>query len=436
VYKKEFTPDEFAPFALLLVLVVIIVVVNYSRGYKEFWSPLTIIAIVYAYYCCLGPYEAVLTGDTLDRLLNMRKFYPSAFWGALVSLLSYVLGFSLYGSSTPTRKIPTFSNEVLFEYGRKIFLIGFVLFTISVRGRVTSLINPLDAEYVPKASGSFANYFALSLNFIIPGITLLFTYFLLTRKKLLWFIIPFIIGIGLFTTLGFRYRIVLLLCSLGVVFYFVRQKRPNLIVLAFGLVALIAVMGVINMSRRYGAGLNVQKLQNTTSESAYQSGLQEASIFQTSGAIIDIVPNRHPYAGFQPIVSTLLFPIPSKLLPDKNSAQYLFEALDAVYGKELSKGSAIMAYGEYYLAFGWFGIVIGCLITGWYLRKLWNWFLFNSNNPFAMAIYAVTVSFIYMVLSRGYLPQVTNLFFFTVFPIYLALRYARKKYGAISKQWR
>jgi hypothetical protein len=183
-------------------------------------------------------------------------------------------------------------------------------------------------------------------------------------------------------------------------------------------------------------GLNLQKLQNTTSETAYQSGLQEAGIFQTSGAIIDLVPGRHAYAGFQPILSTLLFPIPSAILPEKNSAQYLFEALDAVYGKNLSKGAAIMAYGEYYLAFGWLGITVGCFITGWFLRKLWNWFLFNSSNPFAIAIYAVTVSFIYMVLSRGYLPQVTNLFFFTVFPIFVALRYARKKFERRNLQWR
>jgi len=432
MHSKEFTADEFTPFVGILILVVMIVLVNYFRGYKEFWSPLTIIAMVYAYYCCLGPYEAVLTGDTFDRLQNMRKFYTSAFWGAFVSLISYLAGFVLHGRSQNLKQVPDFSGDVLFEYGRNVFLIGFILFTISTGGRVTSLINPLDAEYVPQSGGTFGNYFALALNFVIPGISLLFMYFLLSKKKIIWFIVPFLLAVGIFTTLGFRYRIVLLLCSLAIIYYMVKQKRPNLAVLALGLVGLIAVMGVINMTRRYGAGLNVKTLQTTTTENAYQSGLQEASIFQTSGAMIDYVPARHPYAEFQPIISTLLFPIPSRILPEKNSAQYLFEALDAIYGKTISKGAAVMAYGEYYLAFGWIGIVVGCAITGWYLRKLWNWFLANSNSPFAIVVYAVTISFLYMVLSRGYLPQVTMLFFFTVFPIYAALRMARNKYGRPS----
>src|SRR5258706_5981714 len=215
MYPKQFTESELMPFLGILILVAGILSYNYSRGYKQFWSPLTIIAVVYAYYCCLGPYEAVLTGDTYDRLLNMRRFYTSAFWGALVSLVSYVIGFSLHGESKLGRPVPEFSNEVLFEYGKKVFLIGFIFFTISTGGRVASLINPLDAQYVPKTGGSFANYLSLSLNFLIPGVTLLFFYFLITKRKFLWLLIPFLVSAGVFVTIGFRYRLVLLACSCG-----------------------------------------------------------------------------------------------------------------------------------------------------------------------------------------------------------------------------
>jgi hypothetical protein len=430
MHRTQFTDEELLPFAGIIILVVVVVVYNYSRGYREFWSPLTIIAVIYGYYCCLGPYEAILSGDTYDRLTNMRKFYPSALWGALVSLIAYIVGFYLPGKSrNMIRAVPEFSSKVLFDYGWKIFLTGFTLFTISTGGNVTKLINPLDAEYVAQSSGTFANYLALSLNFLIPGVALLFMYFLVTREKFVWFIIPFIVAVGIFTTLGFRYRIILLVSSIAIVYYQVKGKRPNLIVLVVGLVALISIMGVINLSRKYGRGLDTRKLEGTTAETAYKSGLQEAAIFQTSGAIIDIVPRKYPYVGFQPIWSTLLFPIPSSILTNKNSAQYLFGALDAIYGKKYSEGAAIMAYGEYYLAFGWTGIVVGCLITGWLLRKLWNWFLSEPDNLFVITVYAVTVSYMYVVLSRGYLPQVTTLFFFSVYPIYWALRSAKKKYN-------
>jgi oligosaccharide repeat unit polymerase len=426
--ERSFTSSEFVPFLGILLTVLFLICRNYFKSYKEFWSPLTIIAVIFGYYCCLGPYQAVESGDTYDRLINMRKFYTSALWGALISLLSYIFGFYIHGRSS-SHLVPTFSNEVLFKYGRITFLVGFILFTISTGGNVVKVINPLNAEYVEQVGGSIGNYLGLSLNFVIPGITLLFFYFILTRKKILWFLIPFVVAVGIFITLGFRYRLVLLVGSMAIVYYNSRQKRPNLIFISIAIFFFISFMGIINLSRRYGSGLNVKKLEGKDTQGYYKSGLRESLIFQTSGAIIDVVPDKHPYAGLQPIWSTLIFPIPSAIYKEKNSSEYLFDALDAIYGKKYSKGAAMMAYGEYYLAFGWIGIVVGGIITGWFFRKLWNWYLANSDNTLVIVAYAVTVTYLYVILSRGYLPQVTNLFFFSVMPIYVVLRAAKKKYG-------
>jgi hypothetical protein len=141
-----------------------------------------------------------------------------------------------------------------------------------------------------------------------------------------------------------------------------------------------------------------------------------------------MVPEQHPFANFKPIVSTLLFPIPRAIYSEKNSADYLFEALDMIYGKRFSTGAAILSYGEYYLAFGWPGIIIGYLLLGWFSGKLWNWYLLDPKNPLAIATYAITIIYLYVVISRGYLPQVTMLFFFSVFPIYVILWYVKKRF--------
>lgn len=426
--KFSFTPDEWTPYLGILILVGIILISNYSKGFREFWSPLTIIAIIFGYYCCLGPYQAITNGDTYDRLLNMRPFYVSALWGGFVSLLFYALGFVANRGSQPS-KVQPFPPETLFHYGRKIFIIGFILFTISTGGNVTKLINPLDAQYVGQIGGGLANYLGLSLNFLIPGLALLFAYFITTRKGLVWFLIPFAVAMGIFITMGFRYRIVLLFGSLAIVYYYSVRKKPNIIFASIGIFALIAFMGILNISRQYGAGLNTQKLEQGTSTKYYESGVRESLIFQTSGAVIDIVPERHPHAGLQPVWSTLLFPIPRALFPEKNSSDYLFDTLDAIYGKKISQGAAIMAYGEYYLAFGWMGIIIGCFLTGWFFKKLWVWYKANWSHPFVIVVYAVTVTYLYVIISRGYLPQVTMLFFFTVFPVYFVLWLAKKKYS-------
>jgi oligosaccharide repeat unit polymerase len=358
----------------------------------------------------------------------MRPYYVSALYGAFFFLLSVLLGFH-FNRARKVQRLPTqLPDRLLWYYGIRVSIIGFLLFTISTGGNVAKLINPLDAEYVGQTGGSFGNYLGLSLNFMIPGISLLFLYFLKTGKGWIWLVVLFLVSVGIFITLGFRYRLVLLVGALTIIYYFFRNKRPNVVFVVAGIYLFIQFMGILNITRRYGTGLDINKLEESTSETYYQKGVEEARIFQTSGAVIEMVPERYPHAGIQPILSTLLFPIPSALYPEKNSAGYLFDMLDFIYGKKISKGAAMMSYGEYYLAFGWAGIIAGGFIIGWFSKKLWAWYLVNRSNSFALVVYAVTVTYLYVVLSRGYLPQVTNLFFFTVVPAYVVLRLVFNRY--------
>ncbi|MDV3309131.1 MAG: O-antigen polysaccharide polymerase Wzy, partial [Cyclobacteriaceae bacterium] len=181
-----------------------------------------------------------------------------------------------------------------------------------------------------------------------------------------------------------------------------------------------------NLTRTYNRGLNLESIEQEYSRSFFESGLRESLIFQCTGAAIELVPETYEHVGFQPIISTLLFPIPRAIYPEKESARYLFDFLDHVFGP-YGQGAAMMSFGEYYLAFGWPGLIIGSFLIGWFSRRLWNWFLANQRNPFVIAAYACTVMYLYVVISRGYLPQVTMLFFFSVFPVYAVVYLVKKK---------
>ncbi|MBT1705340.1 O-antigen polymerase, partial [Chryseosolibacter indicus] len=348
---------------------------------------------------------------------------------ALISLLSISIGFNLNNQSGKVVEVFNFSDYLLSYYGRMLFFIGFGAFTISTKGNVGKLLNPLDAaDGVEKITGGFANYLNLALNIIIPGIALLFGYYVRTKKGKWWFLITFTLAFCLFVTLGFRYRIVLLVGSLAIIYYLLKQKRPNLIWSTICVFFFISFMGIMNLSRSYNRGLDLTKLQGKDTRGYYESGLQEAKIFQTSGAVLTLVPDKHPYVGLRPVIATLLFPIPSAIYTEKNSADYLFSVLDTIYSKKYSKGAAFLMYAEHFLALGWFGVVIGGFAIGWFFRKLWNWYLINRFNPLITVAYAITVIYLYVIISRGYLPQVTMLFFFTVFPIYLVINAIKRKF--------
>jgi biotin transporter BioY len=108
------------------------------------------------------------------------------------------------------------------------------------------------------------------------------------------------------------------------------------------------------------------------------------------------------------------------LWPEKPSGDYI-RIINNLYlvNNYLGIGAAVLNFGEYYLAFGWWGVFIGSFLLGWLARKLWNWYRSDRENPLVIITFVVANSFIYVVISRGYLPQVVMNFFFTVFPCFV-----------------
>jgi len=422
-----FTQQEAFPFLGIVLVMAFLFLIRRSGGRLWIWSPLSVLCVIYFYYLVLGPAQAVISGDTTERLVNMRPFYSSALLGGFISLVFICLGYvSNRKRGKKMQQVPN-QDKWLSYYGKWITMLGFILFTISTKGNITQLINPLDAQSVPeRAGGSFANYLNLSVNFLITGITLLFIHFVRTKKGLLWFAIPFVLALGIYTSIGFRYRLILLLGSVVASYYLTKRIRLSALVATAGVFLLITLMGIINLTRTYNRGLNLESIEQEDSRSFFESGLRESLIFQCTGAAIELVPETYEHVGFQPIISTLLFPIPRAIYPEKESARYLFDFLDHVFGP-YGQGAAMMSFGEYYLAFGWPGLIIGSFLIGWFSRRLWNWFLANQRNPFVIAAYACTVMYLYVVISRGYLPQVTMLFFFSVFPVYAVVYLVKKK---------
>src|SRR5690606_24513834 len=230
-----------------------------SAGRLWIWSPLSVLCVIYFYYLVLGPVQAIFTDRTTERLVEMRPYYSAALLGGLVSLVSICIGYIANRKKMKTIAPVPDQDKWLRYYGKWITMLGFILFTISTKGNIAQLINPLDAQSVPdRAGGSFANYLNLSVNFLITGTTLLFIHFLRTKKGLLWFAIPFVLALGIYTSIGFRYRIILLLGSIVASYYLTKRVRLSALVAMAGVILLITLMGLINLTRSYNRGLNLE----------------------------------------------------------------------------------------------------------------------------------------------------------------------------------
>jgi hypothetical protein len=226
-------------------------------------------------------------------------------------------------------------------------------------------------------------------------------------------------AVAIFTSLGFRWRVITLVVPMVLLWFISRGRRPSYSVLAVTAFGLLAFSGLVEQTRSYGTGLKVDESTSLSLGGLISTGLNESAVFLVSGGLIANTPDGQPFVGFQPIISTLLFPIPRALWADKNSFEYLSNSLTNLFGSPVySTGQAILNYAEYYLMFGWPSLVMMGLISGWLLRCLWNWFSPRRNETMAQVAYTATCGLLYIWVSRGYLPQVMLTFAFGSLPLF------------------
>jgi hypothetical protein len=399
------------------------------------FQPPVVLSIIFSYYTVAGPLLALQEGRWLDRGVDLRYGMGLAWQGAAIAFAAFLVGYGLIPQQLPRpRRSTSFNAGQARQLGRRLNGIGIGLFGLLMGPKLLVLLNPLTARQAEAVDqgldfGPFANYAGLAVNLLIPGILLLTAVAARERRIGLELLLWLAAASGIYTTLGFRYRLALLFSGVLLVLFLARGRQPRATVVIPALIGLLAMAGLIGLSRSYGQGLDLAAIEGLGFWELVLAGFGESGIFLTSGGVMDLTPSSIPYAGVTPLINTLLFPIPSQFLPGKDSVAYLSNATETVYNSAVhNSGAAILNYAEYFLMGGWPALIGGYLLLGWLCRRLWLWFLWRRNEPIAQVSYVCAATYLYVVVSRGYLPQVVMLFCFTVLPLFVY-------YGLISRPW-
>lgn len=389
-------------------------------------QPPVILSVVFLYYTVFGPLQALSTGEWFDRGVNLRYGFATAWHGAAIAFASFLAGYGLIQQRLPRpRRATSFDAAQAWRLGRSLNILGLGLFAVVSGPGIITLLNPLTARQAQATAagldlGPFANYAGLAVNLLIPGLLLMTAAVSRQRGRAVELGGWLLVASGIYTTLGFRYRLALLFSGVLLAWFLARGRLPRPVVVIPTITGLLAMAGLIGLTRSYGRGLDLSAIQDLSFWDLVLAGFGEAGIFLTSGAVMALTPSEIPYVGTTPLINTLLFPIPAQLLPGKDSAQYLIDATAVVYGGPVqAMGAAIMNYTEYFLMGGWLGLIGGYLLLGWLCRRLWLWFSWRRQEPVAQVTYICSVVYLYVVVSRGYLPQVVMLFCFTVLPMFI-----------------
>tara|TARA_Y100001978_G_scaffold100585_1_gene89967 strand:- start:196 stop:1503 length:1308 start_codon:yes stop_codon:yes gene_type:complete len=388
-----------------------------------FAHPLIFYSIVMFYYTVFSPFFQIIANETASKGLDFRALYTLGWKGAILSATSILVGYSLKIKfiKNQSRKCVLNFNS-LWSIGLILNIIGITFYMI-IRGFDLSVFNPfynksLSIDFLVY-KGTFRNYFLYAQEFLVGGNLLMFASTYETKRKFILTSINILISFLLFLNSGFRFRVLFLITSLILYFIIREEKLKNNLAITIGASTIIFVtifMVFIGEIRTYGVGFNFE-LENIYSQNLFKTG--ESDIFITSSGAINLIPENFSFQGFYPIFKALMHPLPSTLF-DKNAGDYLFKIIDGVYDyKDIYYGAAYLNYAEYYIMFGWFGISIFSFLLGHLFKRLWYWINQRKEEPLALIVYLLNVSFIFMIVSRGYLPQQLQLYSFTVLPIYV-----------------
>ena len=159
----------------------------------------------------------------------------------------------------------------------------------------------------------------------------------------------------------------------------------------------------MDKTRVRGRGLDLEKA-TTLNYSDIKGGAQENySVYWFSLMAMNRLNQTGERVYFDPFVTAALMPIPRSIFPWKPDAEYVKKIEDDVFGKGMGGGAAFLNFVEYYMAFGWLGIVVVCYIIGWIARMFWDNYDNNRDSIGAIVALSAFSAVLYSVISRGYL---------------------------------
>lgn len=416
---------EFLMLGIILLMVMGIAgACIFNKNKLAVFSPILFIAIIYLVYTVVGPIIFLNNEINVFPEAYIRPFYSSAWLGSLISLgcISLAYYFPVLMARPRPEKVPNNQNKA-FLIGFSICALGLCMYAAVNPGKFLAQLNPLNVGKVEEDMeiGGFVNYIANGISFVISGLAIM----LISLPKHLFATQRFIFGVlllisaALFVSIGFRYRILMLFVTLFFAYFLHKGARPSLTLIITSALVLVMSIGIIGETRTYGSGIKLEGIAKKQSRDILIDGFKDANIFPISGAVINAVPGRVPFVGLQLLKNVLIFPIPRSILPGKNTDAYIRNPIKTyrpLRQIEAHKWAAMMYYAEWYIAFGWAGLVFISLVIGFLYRYLWEWVLVNLGNPSIIALYAISCSFLYIFISRGYLPNIVMSFFYIIGP--------------------
>jgi oligosaccharide repeat unit polymerase len=366
---------------------------------------------------------------------DILDFYQSGMLYYGLANLLFILGYNSF-KFLPNKNLNLLPISTV--YIKKVSLIiFFLLFGTILLDLLLAGINPLK---ILLSSGSDETLFGAETtsnylrNFADSLITLLLFLFLFKLDNKL-FIPILIVGLLLFSLMGFRYRIILTLLGIAFIQYWqhgISKKMLTTYIIAF--VCFVYFIFFITYNRFELVGGKFSDLVFDPTQFKYETFFE-----QTRGVLADFTIIRHyeqnPSAEYdygQSFAFTIIRILPRNIFGDFKYEAYSniisFRQMNIAYELPVAWGTlgeACLHYGYFYMAFGLPGLFIMSFLMGYLISRFRK--IANPNTVLGNMANIIFSLALFQYITRGYFPQFIDHLVYLMIPILLIKYFIRKE---------
>ncbi len=423
LYKQMYIFLLFCYFIFFLETIIVV------KKIKDIFDPLFLVWLLYYLIFNIRPLYDIINGGIFSS--SGKDISYGCYKGSLLFLLGFI--FLLLGYILKRKKelclIKKLNKKI--SKSRKSLIIAICIWCLSL---CLILIYFFDSGYTllyVLTIGMYGN-----ANIIEKSSLMIFSVFrsclltswlyiaLISKNKILK-VSTFFIGLMIMLSMGGRTAALMYIFTPFVYFYTSKNKLPSLKVVITGIVFIVVLCVVIEMTRvgvRTGQGF---ELKDITLEKIMSPFDHELTTYKIFYALVDSIPKKGGYTyGKGMIFYTLIMMIPRALWSEKPDPP-VYDIIKISIDDIAVKGGAIYPnIGEYYVEFGIIGIFFFMFIFGRFLKFIKELRIKSTENTHALVLYSVLYMSILPILTRGFTPGNFFQILMTCFPIFVMFKFS------------
>ncbi len=401
----------------------------------RFYDPIVIVTILYAAMYFVTPIYDVLLEEYEWFSYDLFEYGGKS---SAIALAGYLTMYFAYRTRVVSKKTQYIISDYVMnsdnytENNRGLIIFIVSMYAVCFLANAWYMVNYYGASLVylltlgmvgeaSRAVNEGAIGFVSMLSYCLPTVTLMYCEYGRSRGlKIIFFVLMFILQVSR----GFRFLIIQIIITF-VAYYCIRSEKRIKVkqLLLYGMVLLffLVLMTLFRDSIRGGHGIDIASFNIKMITDALDAAIWEnLRIYKNYYGMVGVIPAQFDYVyGRQLIIGTIVMLVPRALWPGKISS-YGGYGLTTLIGPRIASGQAYPNLGEYYYAWGIFGVVLCMFMYGKWLKWTKERFMAKASGCLNNMLFAVMLGCNIQLIIRGYFPSSFWYLVFSLLPVVFA----------------